>query len=167
MKRANAADSQFSLRWLSLLPFLNAIGTAVGAYMLLHDGPDTVEALGSSPTYLLIGSAFLAILGLVTGVGIWMQRRWGWWLAAYYFVYNGLRSVNALLSFLLPGSSGSGLTRVLLGLVVDFGVAIYLYTPGPLNWFGVTLHRKWPSMLLIFAAAVGIGLFFLGLSLFL
>jgi hypothetical protein len=113
--------------------------------MTLSGRLEVSAAVGPSATYLLLGSAFLALLGLVTGVAIWMGPRRGWWLATYYFLYNGLRSLNVLLSSLASGRLGCGMTSPLLDLVLGFGVAIYLFTPGALGWFGVSLRRKWPS----------------------
>lgn len=155
------------VKWLSILPVWNAIVALVGASITLGGRLQVSTAVGPSAIYLLLGSAFLALLGLVTGVAIWTGPRWGWWLATYYFWSSGLRSLNVLLSSLASGRPGCGLTSPLLDVVLGFGVAIYLFTPGALGWFGVSLCRKWPSALLRLGAAVGTVLLFLLLALFL
>lgn len=37
-------------------------------------------------------------LSLASGVGLWLGKRWGWWLALFYMAYAISRNANALLS---------------------------------------------------------------------
>lgn len=98
---------------LAVLYFLSGVailGMQVAFYRQLNEG---LGGVGVSTVVAQLGIFFLAALGLAAGTGMWLAKRWGWWLGAFYLTYSVARSINALI--VLPGlleaaggSAGSG-----------------------------------------------------------
>ncbi|MEW6104542.1 MAG: hypothetical protein AB1630_12135, partial [bacterium] len=60
-----------------------------------------VSSLGISQLAFTISITFLGLLSFASGIGMWLGKKWGWWLGAFYCVYGVLRQVNVII--MLPG----------------------------------------------------------------
>jgi len=87
---------------ITLLSILHTIGGSILLVVVLSHLPsanETEEALqsvGSSAWLVSFAGLFLAFLALGSGIGMFLRTRWGWWLAAFYYVHSILRSLSAL-----------------------------------------------------------------------
>jgi len=152
------------LKWLAIVPSLEGLTPLLAGFALLINPGQASGGTGTSTTFLLLSSLFLGLLGLAAGIGIWIGKPWGWWLAAYYSLYLALRGLNGVLSSLLMGESASALLGYGWRLVIGVVLAVYLFTQGSLNYFGVSHPKKLASFLILLAAAIGTVLVFLALA---
>jgi hypothetical protein len=109
------------------------------------------NALGVPPALLVLSVAFLAILYLVSGIGMWRGTRWGWWLGAFSYSYAVARAASGLL--FVSGFSGGleGLTDAdyrKLGIkfsgriVVSSLLFLYFFKSTVLAFFGLETLSK-------------------------
>jgi hypothetical protein len=111
--------------------------------------------LDSSPTFILVSILFLGILGIAGGIGLWLGKKWGWWLSTFYFLYALSREANTLIN---PASSGLEPTRSWLsaglGILLSIVVLLYLYSHEILVHFHLEKFPRWISLLILLVAAV-------------
>lgn len=82
---------------LSVLYFLS--GIAILAIPFLFQGASLkgFESIGVSEIGAYLSIGFLALLGIFAGIGMWIGKKWGWWLGAFYILYSIARNTNALI----------------------------------------------------------------------
>ncbi|MDF2658444.1 MAG: hypothetical protein K0Q94_1235, partial [Paenibacillus sp.] len=86
---------------VSVIAVLLAIGgamlliTQLAAFNRLNE---TSSVLGIPAAILQGAIGFLGLLGVAGAVGMWLGKRWGWWLALFFFAYAITRNVNVLIS---------------------------------------------------------------------
>lgn len=163
-QQTNQQPSRLPVKWFAILPLLDAIASFFSAYAALQGGAQPPAAGGPSMTYLITGSIFLGVLALAAAAALWIGKPWGWWLATYYFVYTAVRSLIGVGSSVAAGQVGGGFIQYGLPLLIGLIVAGYLYAPGSLEYFGMSLRKRWPSLLLFVAAAAATILLFVGLA---
>ena len=89
---------------LSILAVLHLLGGLVlfAIQFLLWTRVDQMkqplQVIGMPPVILLAGVMFLSLLGIISGIGMWTGARWGWWVAAFYYVYGVFRNAGALIA---------------------------------------------------------------------
>jgi len=107
------------------------------------------------PLLLLASIISLGVLGVAAGSGLWWGKKWGWWLATFYFLYAFCREVNTLLN---PTSTGLESTRSWLsaglGVLLSLVVLLYLYSHEILAHYHLEKFPRWISLLLLLVAAV-------------
>ena len=87
---------------VTILSVLHWIGGALllaGQVMLLTSlvrVSPALDAIGIPPALLVMSIMLLAGIALASSVGMWIGTRWGWWCAAFYYVYGVARNTNAL-----------------------------------------------------------------------
>jgi hypothetical protein len=62
--------------------------------------------------FLIPMMGIVAALGLGSGFGMWLGKRWGWWLATFYYTW-GVLGVIADLGFALVANGTGGLAPIL------------------------------------------------------
>jgi hypothetical protein len=123
------------------------------------------EVLGIPAAILQGAIGFLGLLGVVGAVGMWLGKRWGWWLALFFFAYAITRNVNVLISirgiseqFGVPASD-QGANYAKYGIRVLWNALLMVYLCGETAvtfFFGMKNVNKWKAVLLVFAVCIGI-----------
>ena len=85
---------------LSVLHLIGGVLLLAGQVMLLVNldrVSQGLDAVGIPPVLLVMGVMLLAGIALASGIGMWLGTRWGWWCAAFYYVYSIAINANAFL----------------------------------------------------------------------
>ena len=135
---------------ISILALLHIAGGIVLGIMQLVllanlDKLEPLRTIGIPPVLLMIGIAFLALLGTAAGFGMWRGAKWGWWLGAFYYVYSMARNATALVAIAeladdaAGGSRGPGYYYVKHGgrILVHFLILLYFFKENVLGYFGL------------------------------
>jgi hypothetical protein len=125
-----------------------------------------LRTVGLAPVLLVIGVGFLALLAIAAGVGMWLGRKWGWWLGTFYYVYAIARNAAALVTVanmadeLAAGPHGPGYYYVKHAgrIVVHLLILLYFFKGNVLHYFGLEKLSKWKSI----SALVGVCLAIVG-----
>jgi uncharacterized membrane protein (DUF2068 family) len=86
-----------------------------GPWWYLFPGTEDV------PPFILYTGIVLAILGIVASVGLWMLRRWGFWLTIVVSVLNILLGLPGVF-----GAPGAGLKAAIAVQTIGFVLVIAL-----------------------------------------
>lgn len=109
-----------------------------------------LDAVGIPPALLVMGVMLLAGIALVSGIGMWLGTRWGWWCAAFYYVYSVARHANAfvmvsdLADGLEGGSRGPGYYYAKFGgrVVIHLLLLLYFFKDNVVEYFEVQDQHK-------------------------
>ncbi|MBA4105143.1 MAG: hypothetical protein C0485_05245 [Pirellula sp.] len=93
----------------------------------------SLRQAGIPISLLLAGMIILGLLYFLSGLGMLAGKKWGWWLAVFYYVYSVARHANAL--FLLEdmaeqlGAPEGGLVRfqIKYGVRIVFALLVLVY----------------------------------------
>lgn len=155
---------------VSILAVLHLVG---GALMFglqfwllanLNSMDESLRALGIPPALLIVGVMFLAVVTIAAGIGMWVGTQWGWWLAAFNFVYNIFRNGSALVTILGMSDQWE------LGdrdpeyyvfkhggrIVVQFLLLLYFLNRDVLRFFGLRELNRVKAVCIIVGVCVGI-----------
>ena len=141
---------------VSILAVLHLIGGIVlfGAQFLLIANlqamDESLRSIGIPPVLLIVGVMFLAVLAIASGVGMWMGTKWGWWLAAFYYVYSIFRNGSALLTIVVMADQLESGTRspeyymIKHGgrIIVHLLLFLYFFKGNVLEFFGMETLSK-------------------------
>ena len=102
-----------------------------------------LQELGLPFEVLVAGVCLLAVNSVFSGIGLFLGRKWGWWLAAFYYVYSIARHGNALfLTYQLTeldggGGRGIGYHRAKFAgrIIVAVLILFYLFRDRVLDYF--------------------------------
>lgn len=135
-------------RGVRILAALHILGGALTLPLLLTFGQGLGQAvgiIGASPILVFVSLGFLGLLALASGIGMWTGKRWGWWLAVFYYVYGALGNANTILT--LPGildqlgtpAQGAGFyyARELGQAFLSILLILYLYRRNVRGYFGL------------------------------
>ncbi|HLD35603.1 MAG TPA: hypothetical protein VJC37_02690 [Planctomycetota bacterium] len=93
---------------LTLLAVIHITGGALAliaipvlAIIYQYKKVEMPEGLGSFVLLMVVSVFLIAILALVSGIGMMIGEKWGWWIGALYYVYSVVRNVHALIT--MPG----------------------------------------------------------------
>lgn len=119
-------------------------GIALLAFLLFlgQTGLQEVNQVGSSLFMVCVEGFFLGTLLIACGIGMWLGKRWGWWLASYYYVYAVVRNVSRLISFAVYAiqnemtETSEFTNRMMIRIIINTLVYFYLFRPNVLNYFG-------------------------------
>ena len=159
-----AASPEPSDRKPSVVVILAILYIVIGVISLgfvARQGP-TIDVEGSDRGVFFMMMALYPAIGLAAGVGMWLGRRWGWWLGLFGVVSMALRNLWAIAG--LPGmlaamgvplSSATMLyakfgIRVLLSVLV----AIYFLSNTVVGYFRVEKVRKRRALAIVAAISV-------------
>jgi hypothetical protein len=152
---------------VSLLAILIGLGGGallITQLLVFNKLSEASSALGISTMLLQGGIGFLGLLGLAASVGMWLGKKWGWWLALFYFAYAVSRNVNVMISIAslteqwgIP-SQGIGMTYAKYGIRVlwNGSLLFYLCRESATTFFGTTETKKWKVLLIVFALCAAI-----------
>jgi hypothetical protein len=134
---------------VSILAVLHLIGGVIlfGVQFLLFANLDAMQeplrTIGVPPALLIAAVMFLAVLTIASGVGMWKGARWGWWLAAFYYMYSIFRNASALLTlYALSDQLEAGtrspdyyLLKHSVRIVIHFLLFLYFFKANVLAFF--------------------------------
>ncbi len=100
----------------------------------------------------------VSALSLASGIGLWLGKRWGWWLTAFYYVWGALGAVAQLLFVLWRVEFDPELIVLMLpGNLVRFAVhaliVLYLFKGTVRSFFRLKSLRMATALTLLAAVA--------------
>ncbi|EMI47185.1 putative membrane protein [Rhodopirellula sp. SWK7] len=141
---------------VSVLAVLHILGGLVlfGVQFLMFARLDSMEeslrAMGIPPVLVIVGVMFLSVLTIASGIGMWMGTRWGWWLAAFYYVYGVLRNASALYTVVSMADQLEGTARGpefymikhSVRIVIQSLLLMYFFKGNVLDYFDLSTLKK-------------------------
>ena len=132
------------LSWLHLIGGgILIIGTLVMLYRPESDAVRNIEEAGFSPAAIILSVSFIAFLGVGSGLGMLLEKSWGWYLAVYYYINSIFRNgytvymVYQTQDQIEPGDRGPEYYYFKYGgrVVIHFFLFLYLFKPNVLRFF--------------------------------
>ena len=162
-----ATDRPVGVSILALLHLLGGIfflGAQVLLIANLQAVEDSLRSIGVPPVLLIVGAMFLAILTIASGIGMWLGTKWGWWFAAFYYVYGIFRNGSALFTVITMadqlegGSHGPEYYMVRHGgrIVIHFLLFLYFFKGNVLKFFGLEALSKAKAVSILVGLCVAI-----------
>lgn len=160
-------DRPLGVSILAVLHLIGGIGLFFAQFLLwsrLDAMQQPMETIGIPPVVLLAGVMFLSLLALASGIGLWTGARWGWWAAAFYYVYGIFRNGAALLTLAQFAEHLEGGTRgpeyyfiKHAGRIVVHGlILLYLMKGNVLEFFGQESLSKAKALALLVSICTAI-----------
>jgi tetratricopeptide (TPR) repeat protein len=89
--------------FVTLISLLNIVGGVLLLGLVIDARKNLSTAMGvfTSAETTIGMLILLQVLGIASGVGAWLGKRWGWWLVAFLFLYRNILS-NAYTLLLMP-----------------------------------------------------------------
>lgn len=161
MQFSDEYDDPLPPKMPALLRILAMLHLIAGGFMLvtmvqaLARGVDLsapAEIIGTSTSTMFAGMVFLALLGLATGVGMFSGRPWGWWVAAFYYVYAIMRAGNGMLftigfwdQLAAEGDRGPDyhLRKFGVRMALHALILVYLFSRPVIDYFGLERLSRW------------------------
>jgi uncharacterized membrane protein len=104
---------------------LNAIIGVLLPLPALLQGPDAPGILNGVPQVVLLASALLGVVGLVSAYGAWMGQKWGIWLTIVVEAVNGLLALPGVLAAPTTGARLAAIFGVLTAVFVIVGMLLW------------------------------------------
>jgi hypothetical protein len=162
---------------LAVLHLVGGLGLAALQVVLLSQMgaiEETLRSIGLPPWVLIVGVLFLTALAIASAVGMWTGARWGWWLAAFYYMYGVFRNATALytvaaMSGLLEDSSRGPeyyFVKHAIRLVVSLLLFCYFFKTNVLEFFGLADLSKATTIAILVGLCVALTAFASAVSYF-
>ena len=128
---------------------------------------DVMASIGIPTVMLGPVTTLIGALSLSAGIGMWLGKRWGWFLSALLFAYGVSRNFVALLT--IPGLIASMPTEVIAEIthgpayyyfkhvtrvIVQGLLYLYFFRKNVQAYFDVKYVRKWKPVAIQWAACV-------------
>lgn len=101
--------------------------------------------------FIWISFLIIGVLDLFSGIGLWLGKKWGWWVASFNFSYSIARSLNALYLLAISDVSDEVATKQSIKFGVRFLISAlilaYLFRGRILTYFGLENRSKMFLML--------------------
>lgn len=167
---------------MAILSLLHIAGGIFGAYYMISvlaqlgdnlGARQRFDVMGLPPVLLVVAAFFIFGLAIASGIGMWMGRRWGWYLGSFYYVYSIARSVNViatipvLMSSMSPGEV-AGMSQAPSDyylkhgarIVVHLLIFLYFFKGNVREFFSLTEQKKWKPVLAETGICIGIAAVF-------
>jgi len=150
---------------VTVLAVLQLIGGGLVAVVMIGLGSsrrgqiaDGIEEIGVTPWFAGLSILMLAVPPLIGGIGMVMDRRWGWWLSGFAHLYRAVLTLQALIvvssvfdaASLSPEEStrvGVHITKYGGRVVIASLIYMYLMRGHVMAYFGVDDHSRKPVIL--------------------
>jgi hypothetical protein len=112
------------------------------------------------PLWMTTICGLMAVMAVATSIGLWLGQRWGWWLAAFYYVWGSLGVVaDSLLVFSRLGhvdaeSVANILPSKLIQLAIHLLILVYLFKGTVRAFFHLQSISTLKSLLLLGFVAI-------------
>ena len=146
------------IKTVCVMTVLYAVGALVAMLILSPDYSNAIEgAFGVCRNAFLVSAGFMALVALVSVVGLWDGDKWGWWLCGFYW---SARLVNVLGT--LPGYWGHAATgatlspiRFITALIWALAILVILFRKEIYVYVRMDRQSRWVSAgILLIAATV-------------
>lgn len=153
---------------LSILYFVGGIGLFVIPFIFRGSSLEGFETIGVSEIGAYLSIGFLALLGIFAGIGMWIGKKWGWWLGAFYILYSIARNTNALIMIPLVveqfGAQDIEVTRFYIkhgGRVIFHSLLLlYFFKSNVVDYFSVGEIGPWKRFGILLGILTGVFVFF-------
>lgn len=125
---------------------------------------DTLWRLGLSPGRAWIAIGLLGALAAAAAVGMFLKKRWGWWLGAFFLTYAIARNASVLLA--LPdlarqfhqSARNIAFQYASLGarIAIDTLLCWYFFTPRVETFFAVSTIPRLKRVIYLTLATIGV-----------
>lgn len=155
---------------LSILHFIGGVGLLLLIPLMLSqfDGlKQEGQGAGISAFANLLGTAFIAVLSLATGVGLWKGTRWGWWVGAFYYAYAIARNLSALIMTSDMADEFADerrgiayyLVKHSVRIAIHFLILLYFFKGNVREYFGVSDVSKREALIKLISICGGLTMF--------
>ncbi|MCU6792687.1 hypothetical protein OB236_11205 [Paenibacillus sp. WQ 127069] len=122
-----------------------------------------VEAFSPFFKALLVATLyFLSVISIAAGIGTWKGKKWGWWLALFYFAYTILGGLNQLISYpglaeaygTVKGGGASVYAKAIVKIVLNGLVLAYYFRESVVSYFHVESVAKLKALGIVFGIGI-------------
>lgn len=155
---------------VSILAGLHVAGGVLGViftvFMALkvYKNPEYLEnisMLGIPPLLIFFAVLFICVLAFLSGVGMWIGRKWGWFLGSFYYIYSVFISTNALVTINIMTNSLSPeelaemsrspsyyYTKHIMKIIIHSLLYLYFFKTNVIAFFDMLEYKKWKSVVI-------------------
>lgn len=136
--------------FINVISTINIIGAVFIFYSLIIHSEQWINSskkAGLENFDLHFSYGTIALLGILSGVGMFFGRKWGWWLGSFYYIDCGIRNLSRIIlspivmkQLNIIGNFSYYFLRDGVKAVFCIFVIIYLFKKNVLEYFG--LYRK-------------------------
>lgn len=108
-------------------------------------------------TAIVLVFSFLALVYIISGIGILLRKKWGWFFGGYMYAFNICRYIIGVVSayVLYPEiAKSSKVTEVVGRVIISSLVLMYFFSDGILEYFDLDITKKRYYLIRVIAAAV-------------
>jgi hypothetical protein len=158
-------DRPIGITLLAIWIAIAAVIVLVAQVALFSRLDDVSSIIGVSSYFFQAAVTFLGVLSLATSIGMFLGKKWGWWLALFYFAYEITRNMNAIISIpLLVEQYGDVSSQKVTSYYLKNGVRsafdsfliFYLCRESVTSYFRTTETKKWKALLIVFGICIAI-----------
>lgn len=157
-------DRPIGVSILAILMAISGVGLLIIQLLAFSVPNEASPLVGVTNTFIQAAIGFLGLLGLAGGVGMWLGKKWGWWLAMFYFAYAITRNANALLSINHISDQYGALEQNLTSYYIKYGIRIlwnvlllyFMCRENVMSFFNTTETKKWKALLIVFVICLAI-----------
>lgn len=143
-------DRPVGITILCILHFLGGVGLLVLQLFFSNNLNQLSNNLGYSSVLILISVLFLGLIAIMSSVGMWLGKPWGWWLGAFYYLYAIARYGNSLIAAFQMSeqlsTSPRGATYFIsrdIGRIIVHGlIVLYFFKENVIRYFMSTNFSK-------------------------
>lgn len=149
---------------LSILALTGGIGMILTQIIFHSNLYDLSTDLGISSIVLFLSVLSLGLLSISSGIGMWLGKKWGWWLGTFYYVYAVLRYVNSIITITNTSDhleySAHGIENYIIKhmvrIVIHTLIFLYFFKDNVMEYFNLLHYSKIKSALIVIGLGVGI-----------
>ena len=158
MEEVSAQPRPLGISILAVLHVLGGIGIlAVQLFVQprgVEEADQAMRNFGFTFSMAVAAFTLVAALGIVSGVGFWLGRPWGWWVGAFSYIYRAFASLNAILTVIIYSAELATESRGVAFYLAKYGGRIvvsllilsYLLRPKTLSYFGLSELRRFRAI---------------------
>jgi|SRR3989339_995066 len=154
---------------LTILAILHVAGGALAfiaipilVVVYQYKKEEAPENFSSIVFLLLVSILLLAILALVSGIGMLRRKKWGWWVGVLYSIYGIVRNVSALITMSGFGADFEEPPKGMeyyyfkhsFRVLVYALIVLYFFRGSVLEYFGLKQQSKTKAVIILFTIAL-------------
>ncbi len=151
------------LSWLHMISGIFGFFIFILLILLFRNNPEAqnlLSSIGIPPVLLIVAILFILVMTLVSGIGMWKGKKWGWILGSFNYLYEVVRNLYALIMIPAISSmfSAEDLSEAARGpafYYVKYGgraiiaglIYLYFFKGSVRLYFGLFDIKKWKPVL--------------------